>query len=115
RIHAIVTGRIGEREAQAFSILAFAIAFALGVYLVSVRGWPIVALGLAGLIGGYTYTAPPFQYKFGSFGIPLVFLLMGPLMVVGSYYAITGEFDWPAVAVILPVCFLAAALPPGHA
>src|SRR5207253_7458832 len=59
--HAIVKGRIGEREAQVFSILAFAIAFALCVYLVSVRGWPIVALGLAGLIGGYTYTAPPFQ------------------------------------------------------
>jgi len=112
--HAIVKGRIGEREAQVFSILAFAIAFALGVYLVSVRGWPIVALGLAGLIGGYTYTAPPFQYKFGSFGIPLVFLLMGPLMVVGSYYAITGEFDWRAVAVSLPVGFLVAAILHGN-
>ncbi|TMG34109.1 MAG: LLM class flavin-dependent oxidoreductase [Chloroflexi bacterium] len=83
-------------------------------YLVSVRGWPIVALGLAGLIGGYTYTAPPFQYKFGSFGIPLVFLLMGPLMVVGSYYAITGEFDWRAVAVSLPVGFLVAAILHGN-
>src|SRR2546425_214583 len=69
--HAIVKGRIGDREAQVVSIVAFALAFALGVYLVSVRGWPIVALGLAGLIGGYTYTAPPFQYKFSSFGIPL--------------------------------------------
>jgi 1,4-dihydroxy-2-naphthoate octaprenyltransferase len=112
--HAIVKGRIGDREAQVLSILAFAAAFALGVYLVSVRGWPIVALGLAGLIGGYTYTAPPFQYKFSSFGIPLVFLLMGPLMVVGAFYAITGTFDWSALAVSIPVGLLVAAILHGN-
>jgi len=112
--HAIVKGRIGDREAQVLSIVAFALAFALGVYLVSVRGWPIVALGLAGLIGGYTYTAPPFQYKFSSFGIPLVFLLMGPLMVVGAFYAITGTFHWSALAVSIPVGFLVAAILHGN-
>ena len=112
--HAIVKGRIGDREAQVLSIVAFAAAFALGVYLVSVRGWPIVALGLAGLIGGYTYTAPPFQYKFSSFGIPLVFLLMGPLMVVGAFYAITGTFHWSALAVSVPVGFLVAAILHGN-
>ncbi len=78
------------------------------------RGWPIVALGLAGLIGGYTYTAPPFEYKFGSFGIPLVFLLMGPLMVVGAFYAITGTFQWSALAVSVPVGLLVAAILHGN-
>src|SRR5438034_3688367 len=112
--HAIVKGRIGDREAQIVSIVAFALAFGLGAYLASVRGWPIVALGLAGLIGGYTYTAPPFQYKFSSFGIPLVFLLMGPLMVVGSYYAITGTFHWSAVAMSIPVGLLVAAILHGN-
>jgi 1,4-dihydroxy-2-naphthoate octaprenyltransferase len=112
--HAIVKGRIGDREAQVVSIVAFALAFGLGAYLASVRGWPIVALGLAGLIGGYTYTAPPFQYKFSSFGIPLVFLLMGPLMVVGSFYAITGAFHWSAVAMSIPVGLLVAAILHGN-
>ena len=112
--HAIVKGRIADREAYVLAIVAFAAAFALGVYLVSVRGWPIVALGLAGLIGGYTYTAPPFQYKFGSFGIPLVFLLLGPLAVTGSYYAITGTFDWSALAISIPVGLLVAAILHGN-
>ncbi len=112
--HAIVKGRITDRDAYVFAVLAFAIAFGLGVYLVSVRGWPLVALGVAGLIGGYTYTAPPFQYKFGSFGIPLVFLLLGPLAVVGSFYAVTGTFDWRAVALSLPVGFLVAAILHGN-
>ena len=112
--HAIVKGRITDREAYVMAIAAFALAFALGLYLVSLRGWPIVALGLAGLIGGYTYTAPPFQYKFGSFGIPLVFLLLGPIAVTGSYYAITGTIDWGALAISVPVGFLVAAILHGN-
>src|SRR5207245_812734 len=75
--HAIVKGRISEPAAYRFAIAAFAVAVLVGLYLTSVRGWPIVALGIVGLVGGYTYTAPPFQYKFGPVGIPLVFLLMG--------------------------------------
>src|SRR5581483_3815295 len=112
--HAIVKGRIGDREAYVLGVAAFALAFVLGVYLASVRGWPIVALGLAGLVGGYTYTAPPFQYKFSSYGIPLVFALMGPLMVMGGFYAITGIIDASALAVSIPVGLLVAAILHGH-
>jgi 1,4-dihydroxy-2-naphthoate octaprenyltransferase len=112
--HAIVKGRITDREAYVMAVAAFALALALGLYLVSVRGWPVVALGLAGLIGGYTYTAPPFQYKFSPYGIPLVFMLMGPLMVVGSYFVITGTIDWSALAISIPVGFLVAAILHGN-
>src|SRR5881397_1588803 len=83
--HAIVKGRITDRAAYRFAIAAFAVAVIMGLILTAARGWPIVALGIVGLVGGYTYTAPPFQYKFGPVGIPLVFLLMGPLMVIGSF------------------------------
>jgi 1,4-dihydroxy-2-naphthoate octaprenyltransferase len=112
--HAIVTGRISDRDAYVLVVAAFAAAFVLGLYLVSVRGWPVVALGLIALIGGYTYTAPPFQYKFSPFGIPLVFILMGPLMVVGSYYVITGTLGWSALVVSLPVGLLVAAILHGN-
>jgi len=112
--HAIVKGRITDREAYVMAIAAFAAAFVLGLYLVSVRGWPVVALGLAGLIGGYTYTAPPFQYKYGPIGLPLVFLLMGPLMVIGSFYAVSGRFDAAAVAASIPVGLLVAAILHGN-
>jgi len=112
--HAIVKGRISDRDAYVLGVLAFALAFTLGVYLVSVRGWPIAALGLIGIIGGYTYTAPPFQYKFSSFGIPLVFLLMGPLMVVGSFIAITGSYSWVALGAAVPIGLLVAAILHGN-
>jgi 1,4-dihydroxy-2-naphthoate octaprenyltransferase len=112
--HAIVKGRITDRGAYIFAIAAFALAVLMGLILVGARGWPIVALGIVGLIGGYTYTAPPFQYKFGPVGIPLVFLLMGPLMVIGTFYAVSGLFDLRAVAVSIPVGLLVAAILHGN-
>jgi 1,4-dihydroxy-2-naphthoate octaprenyltransferase len=112
--HAIVKGRITDRGAYRFAIAAFGVAVLAGLVLIQARGWPIVALGLIGLIGGYTYTAPPFQYKYGPIGLPLVFLLMGPLMVVGSFYAVSGRFDLAAVAASVPVGLLVAAILHGN-
>src|SRR3954468_8811242 len=37
--HAIVKGRITDREAYVLGVVAFALAFVLGIYLVAVRGW----------------------------------------------------------------------------
>ena len=83
--HAILKGRMTEREAFAHRVRVLRPRRrSAGLGLTVLRGWPIVALGLIGLVGGYFYTAPPFQYKFHALGVPLVFLLMGPLMTVGS-------------------------------
>lgn len=112
--HAILKGRIGERAAYAFALSAFAIAALIGVVLVASRGWPIVALGVAGLAGGYFYTAPPFEYKFRALGLPLVFLLMGPLMTVGSYYAVSGDWSPVALVLSLPIGLLVAAILHGN-
>src|SRR5207244_549931 len=76
--------------------------------------WVVAAFGVAGLLGGWGYTAPPLQYKFRALGLPLVFLLMGPLMVVGGYYVVTGSFTWNAVAASIPVGLLVAAILHGN-
>jgi 1,4-dihydroxy-2-naphthoate polyprenyltransferase len=112
--HAILKGRVSEREAFGLAFTAFGLSAALGVYMIAVRGWPVVVLGVVGLVAGWGYTAPPLQYKFRAAGVPLVFFLMGPLMVTGSYYVITGEFDWTAVALSIPVGLLVAAILHGN-
>jgi 1,4-dihydroxy-2-naphthoate polyprenyltransferase len=112
--HAIIKGRVKEREAFLIAFLAFLAATGIGVWLITQRGWPVILLGVIGLAGGLFYTAPPFQYKYRALGVPLVFLLMGPLMVAGSYYVVTGAFDWGAVVVSIPVGFLVAAILHGN-
>ena len=112
--HAIVEGKVTERDAFAIAFLAFAVAILVGLFLVTQRGWPVVALGVLGLIGGYTYTAPPFQYKYKALGLPLVFLQMGVLMVVGSHYVVAGFFDSRSVILAIPVGLLVAAILQGN-
>ncbi|MGH2512614.1 MAG: prenyltransferase, partial [Candidatus Limnocylindrales bacterium] len=112
--HALLKARLTERQAFAAAIVAFALAVLVGVYLVGLRGPAIIALGLAGLLGGYFYTAPPFEYKYRALGVPIVFLLMGPLMVVGTYFAVTGTWSATALAASVPVGLLVAAILDGN-
>jgi 1,4-dihydroxy-2-naphthoate octaprenyltransferase len=111
---AILKGRITERGAFIVAWSGFIVALLMGIFLTLQRGWPIVVLGLIGFIGGYFYTAPPFQYKYRALGLPLVFTLMGPLMVIGSYYAVTGRFDANLLVVSLPVGLLVTAILHGN-
>jgi 1,4-dihydroxy-2-naphthoate polyprenyltransferase len=112
--HAIVRGRVTERRAFTLAAACFAITILLGLYLVSVRGPVMLALGALGVIGGYFYTAPPFQYKYHAMGVPLVFLQMGVLMTVGGYFAASGRFDWRVVVLSVPAGLLVAAILHGN-
>jgi 1,4-dihydroxy-2-naphthoate octaprenyltransferase len=112
--HALVTGRVKEQSAFLLAGTSFAIAIGIGIGLAAVRGWPLVLLGLAGLVGGWGYTAPPLQYKYRALGLPLVFVLMGPLMVVGGYYAVTGRWSWEAAVLSVPIGLLVTAILHGN-
>ena len=92
------------------SYIVFLLAVVIGVYLVAVRGWVIAVLGIVGLLGGFWYTAKPVNYKYYGLGVPLVFILMGVLMVVGAYAVQTGHAAWAAVVASLPISCLVAAI-----
>jgi 1,4-dihydroxy-2-naphthoate octaprenyltransferase len=112
--HALVKGRVTERQAFALAATCFAVTIALGLYLVAVRGPLMLALGGLGVLGGYFYTAPPFQYKYRALGVPLVFLQMGVLMTEGGYFAASGHLDWRALVISAPAGLLVAAILHGN-
>jgi 1,4-dihydroxy-2-naphthoate octaprenyltransferase len=112
--HALLKGRLTEREAFGLVLVSFVIATAIGAWLIAERGWVVALLGVAGLLGGFGYTGPPLQLKYRALGLPLVFLLMGPLMVVGAYYVVAGTFDWRALVVSIPVGLLVTAILHGN-
>jgi 1,4-dihydroxy-2-naphthoate octaprenyltransferase len=106
----LVNGLLGPRQVLNGGLLLFGIGFALGLILVVVRGMPIFWLGVVGLLGGYFYTGKPIGYKYVALGDFLVFALMGPLMVIGSYYVLTGDYNTHVFYVSLPIGFLVAAI-----
>ena len=112
--HAIVKGRVTEGQAFAIAGVCFLLTVLLGVYLVTVRGPLMLALGGLGLLGGYFYTAPPFQYKYRALGVPLVFLQMGVLMTLGGYLAASGRIDWRVLVLSAPAGLLVAAILHGN-
>src|SRR5262249_27657956 len=69
-------GLLSPRQVMVGAALAFALAFAVGVYLVTIGGPWIVAIGLASIISGIAYTAGP---------LPLGYLGLGDLFVFGFF------------------------------
>ena len=108
--HALVKGAVKEREAFVLAFAAFLIAALIGMELLHLRGWIMLLFGAAGIGFGYSYTGPPFQYKFRGLGVPLVAILMGPIEVLGSYFAITGGFSSDALYASIPIGLLVAAI-----
>lgn len=81
----------GLMETAAFyRYLAFALGMAVlcGIYLIVVTGMVTFYLALAGLFFILFYTWP---LKYMGMGEPAVLLVWGPLMVLGSYYVVSGD------------------------
>ena len=67
-------------------IVLFGLAVVLGVYLVSIGGLPILAVGLLGIFCGITYSGGPLPYGSYALGDVMVFLFFGVVAVTGTYF-----------------------------
>lgn len=89
--HPVLSGMISRRGLVTAILLANAIDALIMVYLIRNVGWPILAFAAAGLFLSLFYVAPPLKLKQRGLGEPSVFLIWGPLMIGGSYYATAGQ------------------------
>jgi 1,4-dihydroxy-2-naphthoate octaprenyltransferase len=103
-------GLLNPRAVLIAGYVCFALTALIGLVFVHLRGWPILALGLLGIAGGFFYTAAPIACKYRGLGDPMVFCLMGPLMVIGAFYVLTGTVRWAALLISLPIGSLVAAI-----
>jgi len=103
-------GMLQPGELLIGAYLCLAAGSLIGVYFVTVFGLPVLLIGIAGLIGTVFYTTTPLAMKYAALGSPLVFIEMGPLMVLGGYLVQTGELSWNAVWVSIPVGLIVAGI-----
>lgn len=88
----------------------FILASVLGLYIISLIGWPILIIGIMSISAGYLYSSGPFPLGNWGLGELTVFLFMGPWIVLSSFYVQTQELTWPSSLASLPVAFLVTAI-----
>lgn len=102
--------RMVIRQQCRWGYLAIALSALLGIGLVVDVGWSLLLLLLLGLLGALGYTVEPLNYKRRGLGVPLVFWLMGVLMIVGAYHAMGAPLSIEVFLLSLPVSMLVALL-----
>ena len=104
------SGLIAPSAVLRATAIAFALAFLVGIYLVTVGGWPIVWLGLASLLCGWAYTGGPYPLGYNGLGDVFVMLFFGFGAMCGTYWVQAQTLTPDVLALSVPVGALATAI-----
>jgi len=102
-LHPIASGAVTPRLLAGGLVLLAAIALAIAVYFVALRGWGALILAAIGAVLLYAYDAAPRALKELGLGEVAAFAVWGPLMIGGGYYVITGQLSGEAFLVSVPI------------
>jgi 1,4-dihydroxy-2-naphthoate octaprenyltransferase len=79
-------GLVTPRRVLIATYVTFGLALLIGLYLVSIGGWPILVIGILCLVAGVTYTGGPWPFGYHGLGDLVCFVFFGVLAVLGSAY-----------------------------
>jgi 1,4-dihydroxy-2-naphthoate polyprenyltransferase len=79
-------GMVTPRQMGAATVIAMLLGFVCGLYLVSITGWPLLALGVLCIVAGVAYTGGPFPLAYNALGDVFVFVFFGLIATAGTYY-----------------------------
>jgi 1,4-dihydroxy-2-naphthoate polyprenyltransferase len=108
--HPVLSGMISRRGLIRAAVVVNLIDLGIMLTLVAARGPWILFFALAGLFISVGYAAPPLRLKKRGLGEPGVFLIWGPLMIGGTYFAATGRLPWQVLVASIPYGFLVMAV-----
>jgi 1,4-dihydroxy-2-naphthoate polyprenyltransferase len=95
------SGLISQSEVKRGILIAFGLAVLIGLYLASIGGWPIVAIGVFAVLSGLAYTGGPFPLGYHGLGDVFVFVFFGVIAVTGTAYLQTER--WGSLALLLSI------------
>lgn len=105
----LVSGALNPRSVLYAGIGCLAVTALIGVVFIWYSGWEILLIGLAGIAAAGLYTIG-MAYKYRGLGQISVFVMMGLLMPLGTYFVLTSQFLMDPVIVGLPNAFFITAV-----
>ncbi len=104
------SGLVAPRQVLLAAAAVFTLAGLVGLYLVAVGGWPILAIGVLSILAAVAYTGGPWPFGYHGLGDAFVFVFFGVFGVVGSAYLQSASVTPLAVAACVPVGMLVTAI-----
>ena len=100
------SGLLSQAAVRRGIIIAFGLATLIGLYLVWIGGWPIIAIGVLSIVCGLAYTGGPWPFGYHGLGDLFVFIFFGLVAVTGTAYLQLGRWSAFALAISVPIGLL---------
>ena len=104
------SGLIAPVTVRNAMLFAFFLVALIGLYLVFVGGWPILAAGVASILAALAYSGGPYPLASHGLGDLFVFIFFGLVAVSGSYYVQALTLAPLVLAASVPMGFLITAI-----
>lgn len=85
-VRVTASGLISPGQLRWGMVAVFGLAALIGLYLIAVGGWPILAIGVTSILAAILYTGGPFPFGYYGLGDLFVFLFFGLVAVCGTYF-----------------------------
>lgn len=102
----LTSGKATHSELLKVALTLLLSAAMMGAIVIAVRNWNILWWIIAGFVIGMSYSGGPLKLGFRGLGELVIFLMFGPLLMTGVYYAITGILDWKIICLSIAVGLL---------
>ncbi len=102
----IVRDRVQPKTVLRFAQLTIAAALVLGIFICASTSWWVAIAGLVCMSFMYLYSSGPKPISSTPFGEVTAGSVMGPGIILITYFTQTGRLTWVAIAASLPVGIL---------
>lgn len=106
---ATAIGWLSVRQVKIAIVALSGFAFLLGIALVQLRGWPVLAIGLCSLLAALAYMGGPKPIAYTPWGEATVFIFFGPVAVLGTGWLLSGGVSRMGALASVAVGSIAAA------
>lgn len=104
------SGLLSPRDVTIGMWVVFGLAVLIGIYLVVLRGWLVILIGLLSIMAGVAYTGGPLPFGYKGLGDAFVFIFFGLVAVGGTYFVQAGTVSPTSILAAIPMGFLATAI-----
>ena len=102
----LVNGSFTTKEYMRLSLTLFVLGCAIGFYIMSRCGWPLLYAAFYGAFFTLTYAT----FKYFALGDVVIFLSYAVIPILGTTFATISEYYYPALVLALPIGLITVAI-----